>query len=298
MRVRTIAAAVLPLAVLLVACGEQAETDSAGTAASTSASPTETGSAAVVLVPDGYDGRFRFAGTVLESPDHGPQLCSFVETSLPPRCSGPDLVDWSWEGLGAESVNGTTWGSYLVVGTWDGERLHLTEAARADDGQTGHPEAHPQDFTSPCPPPEGGWRPLDRARTTTDTFERVSALAEAEPDFAGFWVDQPPDANNEPTRLVVNVRFTGDLERHERELREVWGGALCVSSAERTQDELNRIQEAVNKLPGFAGSGQDVVAGVVSAQVYVATEHQQRELDERFGAGVVQLSGLLQPLDA
>ncbi len=295
---RTLAAVGLPLAVLLGACGEQAEPDAAGTSVSTSASPTETGSDAVALVPDGYDGRFRFAGTVLENPDHGPQLCSYVATSLPPQCGGPDVVDWSWEGLGAESVNGTTWGSYLVVGTWDGERLHLTEPARADDGQTGHQEAaDTPDFTSPCPPPEGGWRPVDPARTTTDTFERVSALASAEPDFAGFWIDQPPNGNNEPTRVIVNVRFTGDLERHERELREVWGGALCVSPAERTQDELNRVQDALNKLPGFSGSGQDVVAGVVDARVFVATERQQRELDGRFGAGVVRLSGLLQPID-
>ena len=298
MRSSTLAAFGLPLAVLLVACGEQAEPDSAGTSVSTSASPTETGSEAVALVPDGYDGRFRFVGTVLESPDHGPQLCSFVAYSYPPQCGGPDVVGWSWEGLGAESVNGTTWGSYLVVGTWEGERLHLTEPARADDGKTGHQEAaDTPDFTSPCPPPEGGWRPVDPARTTTDTFERVSAVAAAEPDFAGFWIDQPPNGNNEPTRVIVNVRFTGDLERHERELREVWGGALCVSSAERTQDELNGVQEALNTLPGFSGSGQDVVAGVVDARVFVATERQQRELDERFGVGVVRLSGLLEPID-
>jgi hypothetical protein len=288
----------VPLAVLLVACGEQAGPDSAGPSVSTSASPTETGGGAVSLVPDGYDGRFRFVGTVLESPEHGPQLCSFVATSLPPQCSGPDVVDWTWQGLEAESVNGTTWGSYVVVGTWDGARLHRSEPARADDGKTGHQEpSDAPDFTSPCPPPEGGWRPVDPDRTTQERFEQVSTLAQAEPDFAGFWIDQPPDANNDPTRLVVNVRFTGDLERHERELRKVWGGALCVSPAERTQAELNRVQAGLSELPGLAGSGQDVVAGVVDARVFVATEGQQRELDERFGAGVVRLTGLLQPID-
>ena len=83
--------------------------------------------------------------------------------------------------------------------------------------------------------------PADGRRAETSRAE-LPALAEAEPDFAGFWVDQfpdqPPYGGNDPTRLVVNVRFTGDLERHERELRKVWGGALCVSQAERTQAEL------------------------------------------------------------
>jgi hypothetical protein len=289
--------------VLLVSCGEQVEpakSGAAATAVSPRASPTETGSAAVALVQDGYDGRFRFVGTVLESPEHGPQICGFVELSMPPGCDGPDVVGWTWKDLEHQTVGGRTWGSYVVVGTWDGARLHLTEPARVDDGtapQPGPSEDRP-DFTSPCDPPEGGWRPVDPERTTAEALERLPALAEAEPDFAGYWVDQPPDANNDPAQLVVNVRFTGDLERHERDLRQVWGGALCVSAAERTHAELRRVQDAASKLPGLVSASTDVVAGVVDLQVYVATEHQQRELDERFGAGVVRLSGLLQPLDA
>jgi hypothetical protein len=284
--------------VLLVACGEHVEPEPGATSVSTSASPTETGSGAVALVPDGYDGRFRFVGTVLESPEHGPQLCSVVAASYPPQCGGPDVVDWSWDGLGAESVNGTTWGSYVVVGTWDGARLHLSEPARDGDGsaQPGPTEEMP-DFSTPCAPPEGGWRPVDPDRTTTETFERAAALAATLPAFAGFWIDQPSDGDNDPARMVLNARFTDRLEANEHELRKVWGGALCVSRAERSQAELSRVQEAVSGLSGFAGSGQDVVAGVVDVQVWVATERQQREFDERFGAGVVRLSGLLQPID-
>jgi hypothetical protein len=40
-----------------------------------------------------------------------------------------------------------------------------------------------------------------------------------------------------------------------------------------------------------------LVAGAVGAEVYVATERRQRGLDERFGAGVVRLSGVLKPID-
>jgi hypothetical protein len=299
-RLRRRAAAAVPLALLMLlgACGQQA----VAPAGPATTDPATTGDASppaetsgVMLVPDGYDGRFRFVGTVLGGPDHGPQLCGAVATSYPPQCGGPDVVGWTWTGLTAESANGTTWGSYVVVGTWDG-RLHLTEPARTA-GIADQPDPEMPDFSSPCPPPTGGWRPVNPALTTAKALERLPALAEAEPDFAGFWLDQPPNGNNDPTRLVANVRFTGDLKRHERELRRVWGGALCVSAASRTQAELNRVQAALSRLPGLTSSGQDVVAGAVDAQVHVATERQQRELDERFGAGVVRLSGALQPID-
>jgi hypothetical protein len=298
MRSRTIAAAAVPLALVLGACGEQAEPDSAGTSVSPSASPKETGSGGEGLVPDGYDGRFRFVGTVLESPDHGPQLCHFLRTSLPPQCGGPDVVGWTWDGLEAESVNGTTWGSFEVVGTWDGTRLHLSQPARDGEGsaQPGPAEEMP-DFSTPCAPPEGGWRPVDPDRTTTETFERTAELAATLPGFAGFWIDQPPGGSNDPTRMVLNARFTERLEANEQALRKVWGGALCVSTAAHTQAELNRVQETLAELPGLAASGQDVVGGVVDAQVWVATERQQGDLDERFGAGVVRLRGLLRPID-
>ena len=250
------------------------------------------------LVPAGYDGRFRFAGTVLEGPEHGPQLCSVVATSYPPQCGGPDVVGWSWDGLDAASSGGTTWGNYVVVGTWDGRRLHLTEPARVDDGGSGRPApARKPDFSTPCAPPEGGWRPVDLDRTTTEAFERVAALAAESPELAGLWIDQPPDGDNDPTGMVVNARFTDRLAANERELREVWGGALCVSAASRTQAELESVQRTLADLPGFVGSGPDVIAGVVDAQVYVATERAQRELDERFGPGVVRLAGVLQPMD-
>lgn len=67
------------------------------------------------------------AVAVLESPEHGPQLCAAVATSLPPRCEGPDVVGWDWSAVRHESVRGTKWGWYRVAGTWDGSRLTLTE---------------------------------------------------------------------------------------------------------------------------------------------------------------------------
>lgn len=67
------------------------------------------------IVPTGYDGRFRTVTAVLESPEHGPQLCSYMEESYPPGCAGPDVIGWDWDGLAAEPSNGTTWGTHEVV---------------------------------------------------------------------------------------------------------------------------------------------------------------------------------------
>jgi len=78
--------------------------------------------------PAPADQRYTATATVLESPEHGPQLCSGVRDSYPPQCGGPDIVGWDWDDVPAkESANGTTWGAYTVVGTWDGTTLTLTE---------------------------------------------------------------------------------------------------------------------------------------------------------------------------
>ncbi|MFD2355737.1 hypothetical protein ACFSTC_50405 [Nonomuraea ferruginea] len=99
------------------------------------------------------------AVSVLESPEHGPQLCAEMATSLPPQCGGPDIVGWDWSKVRHESVRGTKWGWYRVVGTWDGSRLTLTEPPGAAVERAS--EEHSLD--SPCPVPEGGWR-LSRSR--------------------------------------------------------------------------------------------------------------------------------------
>ena len=51
-------------------------------------------------------------------------------------------------------------------------------------------------------------------------------------------------------RWTVNVRVTGDPAAAEAELREVWGGGLCVSRAEYTDEELRAIQKEVGDVDG------------------------------------------------
>lgn len=256
--------------------------------------------------PDGQ--RYRGTVVVLESPEHGPQLCTTVEESYPPQCGGPDVVGWHWaEAPDEESANGTTWGSYEVTGTWDGERLTLTEPPgppRHDDTEA----ADDVDFTSPCPEPPGGWAVVDPATTTQNALDAASAAATARPDYAGLWLDQsvnpaladghdPGDEmlSNDPTKLVLNVRVTGDVDDAERDLRAIWGGALCVSRAERTSAELQAIQEEISSSEDIAGSGLDEVEGTVRVWAFV-DDGLQAELDERYGPGVVTVEATLRPV--
>jgi hypothetical protein len=251
--------------------------------------------------------RYEVAATVLESPEHGPQLCGAVEDSLPPQCGGPDIVGWDWETVEAESVHGTTWGGYVLVGTWDGERFTLTEPAVVDDGSRAPDPDEEDPFASPCPAPDGGWQPVDPATATDGALEEALARAATAPDYAGAWLDQSymadvdesdiEELGNDPTRLVLNLQFTGDLAEREQWIREVWGGALCVTGADHTEAELRDIQQRVHEdLPDVQSSGVDVAANVVTAQVFVATPELQQQVDDAYGEGTVVLDGWLRPV--
>lgn len=281
----------IALVLLLAGCGGQTVTLPLA-----QPQPTPT---PVNLVKDDYKGRFRVMATVLENQAHGPQLCQAVAESLPPQCGGPDIVGWKWDGLPHESVNGTKWGSFILTGTFDGKSFTLTEPAKADDGSFKPFEKKP-DFTSPCP---GPLKPVDLAKATDDAMQAANALVAGDPDFGGLWIDQTPPPTdlatpaNDPAKLVLNIRFTKDLKRHETEIRKVWGGALCLSLARHTEAELQRIQDEVSNEPGMSWTSTDVVTGTVEIGVFVAREGRQRELDTKYGVGLVTLYGTLQPID-
>lgn len=245
------------------------------------------------------DQLYQVSATVLESPEHGPQLCDAVAESYPPQCGGPDLVGWDWSEVEAESAAGTTWGYYTLVGTWDGQRFTPVEVREPDPEE---PVEQP-DFTSPCPEPEGGWAPVDPDTATQAALDEALARAATADDYAGSWVTWP-DGNaavdqmpTDPSQLVLNLKFTGDLAEREQWIREVWGGALCVSEAAHTEAELIEIQERLQQeVPGILSSSPDVVSNTVTAQVYVATPELQAQVDEEYGEGTVTLKGWLQPV--
>lgn len=234
--------------------------------------------------------------TVLEGQGHGPQLClGGVALSLPPQCGGPDIVNWNWDDAPAkETRNGVTWGDYLVTGTYDGERFTLTAPPQAPEIAS---QMTSMDFSSPCPEPEGGWRLVDDSKATDDALNTTLESVNGDPEFAGSWLDQRADpGTNDPKQLVLNLRFTGDLDRHEREVRETWGGALCLTTAARSYAELMAIQNEMTGRKGLLMASTDVVRNVVQITVILDRDGElQREMDDRYGPGVVEVDSALKP---
>lgn len=289
MRRSRIAAAVVVSAVLLAA----------GLSACASQQPVP---ANPVLALPGAPGTYRASGTVLEDREHGPQLCHAVQTSLPPQCTGIDLAGWDWAAVdGEESVSGTTWGEYTVTGTWDGTQLTLTEPPA--EPSTGATEA--PDFSTPCAPPPGGWQVIDASRTSDSSLNQAIIAANGREDFAGVWVDQPlrgttgEASANDPTNLVLNVRVTGDVAAAERDLREVWGGPLCVTAAEHTEAELLAIQSEISEEAATIGmtfSSVSPTTGTIEVSVVFDDGSLQETYDLRYGAGLVRVVSWLQPV--
>jgi hypothetical protein len=279
----------------------------AGLLALAACAPPGTGPTGSVALPEQ---RYQVTATVLQRDGSTPQLCAAVAESYPPQCGGPEIINWNWSVVESESASGTTWGEYVLVGTWDGERFTVTGPARP--ATASDYEVRPVDFSTPCPEPPGGWRPVDRVRATSDTMYATLTRAESAPDYAGAWLDQSyldelgigaddprrEQVSNDATRLVLNLRFTGDLPARERWIREMWGGALCLSGAERTYQELLELQRRVHEEEDLRvlSSGPDVLANALRVQVFVATDELRHELDRRFGPGAVILDGWLRPV--
>jgi hypothetical protein len=281
----------------LTACGDDEDPVRSG-----ASETTVGGSAAGAL--------YRGSGTVLESPEHGPELCANVQDSLPPQCGGVPLIGWDWDAVdGEESASGTTWGDWEVTGTWDGEALTLTEppvAPRAPaEGYAG--------LETPCSTPDGGWAPVDPERVNSEAEQAAVDVANGLPDLAALWLDQSinpafddgfDEADetlaNDPALMIINVMVTEDAARAETLIREVWGGALCVSLAEHTEAELRAIQEQLYEiygsgLDGMASAGVDASMNKVRAGVLVATPELVADIERRFGDAVV-VTGLLEPV--
>ena len=76
-------------------------------------------------------------------------------------------------------------------------------------------------------------------------YERAMQYANAQPDFAGGWIDLGATARNNPgvttnpndryREAVVVAAFTGDSARHQVELERLWGGPVCVVQRSRTR---------------------------------------------------------------
>lgn len=283
----------LALAAAMTGCGQPSEQTAPAPKASDSPDAAKSSQTAL------YEG----TGLVLDAPERDPEFClGGVNESLPPQCGGIPMLGWDWSEVdGEDSAAGTTWGQFNVVGAYDGETFTVHEV-----GPPKQPESGDSDpIGTPCPEPARGWVAADPARASQEDVVDAQREATGEPDFAGLWVDYYGESPGGPTEedpgdIILNVAFTGDLERHERELRELWGGPLCVTQHNHTLRELQKIQ---NTFPAdefeleTLWSSLDVVGGMVEIGVVVVDEETRHRIDERYGEGVVQLEPALKPID-
>lgn len=198
--------------------------------------------------------------TVLESPEHGPQLCSAVMESYPPQCGGPDIVGWDWASVPTkESANGTTWGTYFVRGTWHDGVFTLTQPPTAP---VPLPHEADTDFTTPCAALRLG------EPGTRQPPEVVPGGEGADPEFAGAWWD--------PNNGVYNVAFTGHVTEHEATLRAAYADPLCVVQFEHTEASLLAAQDqllSVSSRPlgiEVSGGWVDTVSNEIIVDALVA----------------------------
>ena len=255
--------------------------------------------------------------TVLEQrgetrfPKHGPMLClGAMAMSYPPQCGDVPIAGWDWDAVESEEkANGASWGQFHVVGTYDGEIFTLTDV-RPDEN---HPPIFwsEVDFSSPCPEPPGGWVVPDPRQALQEEASGASAYADSQPDSVNSWVTHFDPVNPGDTELdefdpvILNAVFTGDVERHEAEIRKRWPGPLCVVEGEGpAKRELSRIRaEAEAYVTGelglqMLGSSTGGVEPVIEIGVVADPEGRaQAALDARW-PGIVRLFPALRPVES
>ena len=261
--------------------------------------------------PPPADALYEANTTVLEAGRAGPKLClGGVLLSLPPQCGDVPVAGWSWDAVtGEESVGGTTWGEFHVVGTFDGETFTLVETGPVRPGL----EPAPDDagFEPPCPEPEGGWIVTNPETTTQEHVRQAAAYARRQPEYVASWVHhlEDPDAlepgeYEEDIPVVYVAIFTAAAERHEGALAERWDGPLCVVERDvPSAREASRIRaraEASLEELGLSMLWSDEGGVAEAAAIGVVADPDgagQAALDARFGPGVVRLVPELRPVD-
>jgi hypothetical protein len=301
MRKLTLAVPTGLLVLVLVACGAGQPGDTEVGTPTTSAPASARIYEADMTVLEHRGGTF---------PKHGPMLClGAMALSYPPQCGDVPIANWDWDAVeGEEKANGTSWGQYHIVGTYDGETFTVTEVGPYEETPQFGSEI---DFSSPCPEPEGGWVVSDPKRATQEHATGASAYAGSQPDVVNSWVTHLDPSNPDDTKfdefdpVIFNAVFTGDVERHEAEIQKRWPGPLCVLKGEGpTKRELSRIRaEAEAHVTGelrlqMLGSSTSGVEPVIEIEVVADPEGAgQAALDARW-PGLVRLFPVLRPAKA
>lgn len=167
-----------------------------------------------------------------------------------------------------------------MVGVYDGGTFTLTERSGPPGPSTLFPD---EPLTTPCSPPRDGWRPLDPGLVNEQAMNAAVAAARQAPGFAGLWI-----VNAGMVDQVLNVAFSADLDRQEAEIRQRWGGALCVVRHERTVRELRDIQGEFSAPAGaplglrLLGVGVDQPANQVVIRAVLVDVDARRVIDAQY----------------
>ena len=241
------------------------------------------------------DPEYETTTMVLESPEHGAELClGGVLESLPPQCGGMPITNWDWGAVDdEETANGTTWVSVYLRGTSDGETFTLTRPP----GRPRPPHEDPSTFDPACTRPD-----------VADATDGIAAWEMANEDDGGtfsdipglvaIWVTDRPRA--QPKVFVANlVVRPGLAEATKARVRRHYRGPLCiVERDQRTAASLAadfaRLDEVLTAR--FLTADVDERRGVIRVELAIVDERSQREVDEAFGEDVVVLSGQLVPV--
>ena len=274
------AAAVLTVLGATAACSTEAEmkaVDPSGSDGSAAAAPSD---GAPTPVPDG---EVRTQGLVMVLDDgDGPEMClGGVAESYPPQCGGPALTDFDWGDVGFEEASGVKWGSYALTGTFDGTAFTVTDAIPAALYDVmAEPEQDP--LAAAC----DDATTTDTAKATPEDMDATLAAASALPTYATAWL----------TGNTINVAVTEDAEGAEAELRRTWGGMLCVTTVERTEADLNTInQELQAELGEQLLTSGSFAPDSLDAQVVFDDGSIQDWADATYGDGLVTITSALVP---
>ncbi len=279
---RILAAAAVLTVLGATACSTEAEMRAVDPASGSGAAADGSSGAVPQPVPDGEVSTSGLV-TVIDA-GNGPELClGAVAESYPPQCGGPALADFDWGDVGSEEASGVRWGSYALTGTFDGSTFTVTDAIPAALYDTmAAPEEEP--LAAACDDPTT----TDTAKATPEDLDATLAAASALPTYASAWM----------TGDTINVAVTEDAEGAEAELRRTWGGMLCVTTVERTDADLNEVNQELQAALG----DQLLTSGSTSpdsldAHVVYDDGSIQEWADATYGDGLVRVSSALVPAE-
>jgi hypothetical protein len=274
------AAAVLTVLGAATACSTEAEmkaVDPSGAGDPAAAAPS---GEAPTPVPDGA---VRTQGLVMVLDDgDGPEMClGGVAESYPPQCGGPALDDFAWGDVGFEEASGVRWGQYALTGTFDGTTFRVTDAIPAALYDV-MAEPEPDPLEAAC----DDATTTDTSRATPEDMDATLAAASALPTYATAWL----------TGNTINVAVTEDAAGAEAQLRRTWGGMLCVTTVERTEADLDEVNQDLQAALGdqLLTSGS-FTPDSLDAQVVFDDGSIQEWADATYGDGLVTISSALEP---